>query len=243
MRRRLSRGALLTISLAFLIYPVQGAPADPSEHPVLQRFFADDAPELTEYRALRRMKARSEKLKATAWMDVWTEADASGFRYSIASEGGSAYIRSRVFEDALETEQRLWTSGESSRGAITPENYLFQDRGEEPSGLTWIGVKPRRKDVLLVDGSIYLQPEDGDLVRIQGLLSKTPSFWTRRVEIDRRYQRIAGVRLPVSLDSVANVLLAGRSTMTIAYEYESVNGQRVGSPAVSPRVATPAEER
>jgi hypothetical protein len=73
---------------------------------------------------------------------------------------------------------------------------------------------------------------------IRGSLAKNPSFWTRRVEIIRRYQRIAGVRLPVALESVANVRFAGTSTLTMTYEYESVNGQSVGSPhAASPQVA------
>jgi len=76
---------------------------------------------------------------------------------------------------------------------------------------------------------------DGDLTRIEGRLSKTPSFWTRRVDVVRRYERLAGVRVPVSIESVAHVLIAGRSTFKMTYEYETINGHRVGSPAVSPK--------
>jgi hypothetical protein len=50
------------------------------------------------------------------------------------------------------------------------------------------------------------------------------------VDIDRRYERIRGVRMPVSLQSVARVLVAGKSTFTVTYQYETVNGQHVGSP-------------
>src|SRR5207253_7971729 len=86
------------------------------------------------------------------------------------------------------------------------------------------------KDVLLVDGSIFVRPEDGDLVRVEGRLSKAPSFWTRRVEIVRWYQRFVGVRMPTALESVANLVVAGRSTFRMRYDYETVNGIRVGSP-------------
>jgi hypothetical protein len=55
------------------------------------------------------------------------------------------------------------------------------------------------------------------------------------VEVDHRYERIAGVRLPVSLAAVASLLFVGKSTMTVHYEYEIVNGERVGSPATSTR--------
>jgi hypothetical protein len=88
--------------------------------------------------------------------------------------------------------------------------------------------------VLLIDGSIFVQPESGDLTRIEGRLSKAPSLWTRRVEIVRRYERIGGVRVPVSIESIAQVLIAGRSTFKMTYEYETINGQHVGDPQPSP---------
>jgi hypothetical protein len=84
--------------------------------------------------------------------------------------------------------------------------------------------------VLLVEGAIFVTPADGDLTRIEGKLSKAPSFWTRRVDVVRRYERMAGVRVPVSIESVAHVLIAGRSTFKMTYEYETINGHKVGSP-------------
>jgi hypothetical protein len=53
------------------------------------------------------------------------------------------------------------------------------------------------------------------------------------VNIVRRYERIGGVRVPVALESTAHVLIAGKSTMTMTYEYETVNGHRVGSPVLA----------
>ena len=95
-------------------------------------------------------------------------------------------------------------------------------------GLAAIGLTPRRQDVLLIEGSILVTPENGELKRIQGRLSKTPSIWTRRVDITRRYERMAGVRVPVSIESVASVPIAGRSSFKMTYQYQTINGQRVG---------------
>ena len=162
-------------------------------------------------------------------MDVITESDAAGFRYEVIGKGGSDYVGSRVFVPVLETERKISEAGDADRGAITPDNYTFEDRGAEPTGLAWVGVTPKRKDWLLVDGSIFLQPENGDLVRMQGLLAKNPSFWTRHVEIVGRYERINGVRMPVQFESAANVFFAGKSTFTMHYVYESVNGHRVAA--------------
>lgn len=164
-------------------------------------------------------------------MDVWTEADTTaGFRYEIVGQGGSDYIRKHVFMPALEGERKMWASNAPDDAALTPANYVFEDRGWQPDGLASIALRARRKDLLLVDGLIFLRPEDGDLVRVEGRLTKSPSFWTRRVEIVRHYQRFVGVRMPIALETVANVLIAGRSTFRMRYEYQSVNGQRIGDP-------------
>ena len=230
MTRGLSR-SLLAASVAALLVSHASAWGPATESPaILQRFLALDDPTPTQFKALRHLEARNEKFEKSAWMDVWTEGDASGFHYHVVCEDGSDYIRSKVFHASLETEREMWAAGSPDEGALTPANYVFEDRGAQADGLASLAVKPRRKGVLLVDGSIFLNPDDGELVRMEGHLSKTPSFWTRRVEIVRWYQRIAGFRMPTALESVANVRIAGVSTFRMTYEYESINGQRVGNP-------------
>jgi hypothetical protein len=196
----------------------------------VQRFLSVAESRPAEYRALRHLDAHNEHFNSRAWMDVWTTAERSGaFRYEVIAEGGSLYIRTHVFAATLDAERTWWeTAGVHDRAALTVENYVFDERGQR-DGLMWLGVKPRRKDVLLVDGSLFLSP-DGDLVRVEGRLSKSPSVWTRHVDIVRSYSRIAGVRVPVSVESIATLLVAGRSTFRMTYEYESLNGQRVGTP-------------
>lgn len=198
--------------------------------PTLERFFTIERTVPAEYRALRHLSAKNDRFHSAAWMDVWTQADACGFQYQIAAEGGSDYIRSHVFREALETEQRSWASNAAERAAFTTLNYAFDEDAIEPDGLVRVTVKPRRKDLLLVDGSIFLRSDNADLVRVEGRLSKSPSFWTRGVDVVRHYERVAGVRMPVMLETTSNILVAGRSMFTMQWEYESVNGERVGSP-------------
>ncbi|HXI29349.1 MAG TPA: hypothetical protein VNG89_13015 [Vicinamibacterales bacterium] len=198
----------------------------------LQRFLARGEEPPVEYRALRRLEAHNPKFNQSAWMTAWTEYDhAGGFRFTIVDEGGSGYIRSKVLRAALEGEQKIWANHEPQHASFTHDNYTFDAGEPAPDGLASVAVKPRRKDVLLVEGSIFVQPGDGDLARIEGRLSKTPSFWTRRVDVVRRYERVAGVRVPTSIESVAHVLIAGRSTFKMTYEYETINGKHVGDPA------------
>ena len=86
----------------------------------------------------------------------------------------------------------------------------------EPSGLMRVPLRPRRKDVSLIDGSLFLQPSTGDPVRVLGRLAKSPSFWVSQVDVDWRYERIhQDAVLPVSLSSTARVKFFGPSTFTM----------------------------
>jgi hypothetical protein len=242
----MSHGLIRSLLILLLAAPamVHGGvdPNDIAAPAILQRFLSLDSPRPASYRALRRLDARNDRMNKTAWMDVWTEADSEGgFSYRVVAEGGSGSIRSRVFLASLEKELEMYASGEPGRAALTHDNYVFDDAAAAADGLAVLDVTPRRKDVLLVDGSIFLNPVDGDLVRIEGRLAKAPSFWIQRVQIVRSYRRIAGARMPVATEAVANIRLAGRATFRMTYEYESVNGRPIGTP--EPRLARAATAR
>jgi hypothetical protein len=233
------RNLLRLLIAVLLTFPVATLGAKGQGNSVLQRFLAKSESPTVEYRALRHIEAHNMHFGASASMDAWTEyTHAGGFRYEIVKEAGNGYVRSHVLRAALVGEQRMWAAQEPQKASLTLENYEFREHGLVADGLAALGVKARRKDVLLIDGALFVQPEDGELTRIEGKLSKAPSFWTRQVEIIRRYERIAGVRVPVSIESVAHVLIAGRSTFKMTYQYESINGQLVSAPS-APRPSSP----
>jgi hypothetical protein len=230
------------LAVACAVSTLQAAPVSyghqAAQTTALQRFLARAEEPPVEYRALRRLEAQNPKFKQSAWMLAWTEYDhASGFRYEIVDEGGSGYIRNKVLRAALDGERKIWADHEPQKSSFNHDNYMFDDGVSAPDGLASVGVRPKRKDVLLVEGALFVQPGDGELSRIEGKLSKTPSFWTRRVDVVRRYERMAGVRVPVEIESVAQVLIAGRSTFKMTYEYQTINGQHVGDPQPHPQAA------
>lgn len=211
-------------------------PADIAEEfRSVQLFLSADNEPLRQYRAFRRLEASNGKFKKEAWLEAWTEVDAAGFRYQIVSEGGSAYIANRVLKAALAGEQALWNGSLSGRSTLTTANYEFVAASRDAGGLMRVTMKPKRKDELLVDGVIILTPDTGDLLRVEGRLAKSPSFWTGRIDVVRTYDRIDGVRVPVRTESVAQVKLAGASRFAMSYEYEAINGRRVGSPSLVTR--------
>src|ERR1051325_6723330 len=179
------------------------------------------------YQATRRLEAASSKLNESAWLDVFTEYDdAGGFRYRVLGEGGSNRIRNRVLLPVLEAEKHSSASDEWLKAALNRDNYDFNLDGHTPDGMIKVQLNPRRRDVRLVDGAAWLS-ESEQLVWLQGRLSKSPSFWVRWVDVTRQYTRLRDSIVPVAVESVVDVRLAGVSTFSMRYDYAMVNGQKV----------------
>ena len=189
-------------------------------------FFSRNEQPLREYRAFRRMHAATDKQKHEAWMEAWTELKDGRFTYEIVSERGSEMVRGKVLKSMLQREQELVNSGNTGKGDLTPANYEFSEAGRAEDGSHVVQIKPKRNDVLLVDGRAVLD-DGGDLVRVEGRLAKNPSFWTSLVNIVRRYARIGGVRVPVATETTAKVKMVGTSRLQVTYDYETINGRPV----------------
>lgn len=207
---------------AAAVAPVTGN----SKSSTTARLSTDSESVLTHYRAFRRMHARSDKFNQEGWLDAWTELDGPRFRYTIVSERGSDTIRNKVLKPVLKREQELIAEG-IDKAALTDANYVFGDAGEQGPGERYVRLKPKRKDVVLVDGRMVLSPDGKDLLRVEGRLAKNPSFWTSLVNIIRHFANVDGVRVPVATETVAKIKFAGQSRLDVVYEYESINGRKV----------------
>jgi hypothetical protein len=207
---------------------VQGAPQDPADHSIRQFLQTMDHRQ-PPYRAMRRLVAENGSRRG--WLDATTEySPATGFSYQVTAEGGSGYIRTKVLRRVLDGEREAIAQGEIARSALGQTNYTFQPNGVDAAGLANVLLSPRRKDRVLVSGTMFLQP-DGALVRLQGRLAKSPSFWVKNVDIVRCYERIAGVVVPVSLESKAEVRFLGPATLRMTYTYSAIDGRPVTSAA------------
>jgi hypothetical protein len=195
---------------------------------MIERFLSSTGAPLNSYRAIRTLEAATRGGKMRARLRAQTVLDAAGgFQYAILEEDGSGTIRQRVLRPALEAEREMRSSGDVERGALTASNYDFADAQSLENGRVEIGIHPKRQDKLLLQGKMLLMETDGDLVRVEGSLIKRPSIWTRHVEVVREYARIGGVRVPVSMQSTARVLIVGKSTFSMTYEYQAINGLAV----------------
>ena len=177
-------------------------------------------------RAVRELRAGTANGKHQGWMEVETVTHPStGLTWRILEQGGSERTRNKVLREVLQGEAASMRNG-GDEAALTPDNYSFEPITDQGSGPLRIRLKPRRADDKLVDGVLTVSA-DGYPLRLEGKLAKSPSFWVRSVTIVKRYGRFAGVALPTSLESVADVRMVGQSNFSMRYHYREVNGQDI----------------
>ena len=215
--------ALLTTWLASTALAI---PTDPVASSIEQ--FLARSGEPRAFKAVRRMDAENRGRRG--WLEALTEYSAAeGFRYRITSEGGSEELRTRVLKAVLDGEHEASRVSEIERSALAPSNYRFAANGVDADGLAKVLLTPLRKEPALISGTMFLRPGDGTLVRVQGRLAKSPSFWVQDVEVVRTYKRFDGVVVPVAFQSKAQVRFLGEATLRVTYVYSEINGRQPSS--------------
>jgi hypothetical protein len=230
MSTRIALTAVSVITTIMLATVTPGATtAAPSAgERVVDRFLHPEGPILTTYQAHRVLEASTMGGRMQARVEALTSVDNQGhFHYTVLRESGSSLIREHVLLKALETEGRSHEPEEQGRAALTPDNYAFTAGSVVADGLVAIGLRPHKPHKMLLNGIVLVQPETGEIARLDGSLSDNPSWWTRHVDISRRYGRIAGVSVPLEMSSHADIRVAGDSDFRMTYSYSMVNGVAV----------------
>jgi len=133
---------------------------------------------------------------------------------------GDKFVKSNVIVRLLQSEVDHVRKQEQSQTAIDSDNYKFSYKGT--SDLNGIPVhvyevKPRQKRVGLFKGKIYLEDTTGHLLRAQGTITKTPSFFVKRIKFTQDYTTVAGFTLPTHTHSEADTRLVGKAVVDIVH--------------------------
>lgn len=180
------------------------------------------------YRAFRRLEAGQPESAKFGWLEAWTEhRPGAGMTYSVVREGGYEYVRHKILRKLLNSEQQLIARGLPLRAPIVARNYAIEDGGVTDAGLRRLLLHPARRSDGIVRGAAFIEPEIGGIVRMEGRLAKSPSWWVRDVDVTWTFTRIGHDIVPIELKSSARVLFYGRQPFRMTYEYASVDGRAV----------------
>ena len=161
-------------------------------------------------------------------------------KYAIQQASGSG-LGKMIVRRALANEAEMAKNYAATD--FSPENYAFRFlRRDELNGQPCyvLELLPRRKDVHLVHGNLWLDAGTYLPRRVEGELAKSPSWWVRDLQVKFVYGEIGGMWLPTSSEASATLRILGRSTMVsrdVSYKLNDVVRPVSASVGADPHLA------
>jgi hypothetical protein len=88
-------------------------------------------------------------------------------------------------------------------------------------------IKPRRKEPYLLDGTLWVDAEDGRIVHIEGTASRSSSVFTGPTKMMRQYVDVDGFAQATHARAESDSSLFGKTVVTIDYrDYQIELSQR-----------------
>ena len=141
-------------------------------------------------------------------------------QFHATSEHGSGIVRRLALNPLIASEIRAAAGKDHHDSAITPANYRLQLMGQETIGpyrCYVLRATPKRVDKYLFEGKVWVDQDDFAVVRIEGRPAASLSFWIKRAEFVRQYQRVAGFWLPEKDETTVDVRIYGKKVLTIEH--------------------------
>jgi hypothetical protein len=133
---------------------------------------------------------------------------------------GDKFVKSNIIARLLQSEVDHVEKDDLMATAISPANYKFSSKGRaEVQGrpVYVYQVKPHQKRVGLFKGRMFLDEHTGSLVRVEGSIVKSPSFFVNHIQFVQDYGDFDSFTLPVHIHSEAKARLVGRTIIDITH--------------------------
>ena len=159
---------------------------------------------------------------------------------------GDGFVKSNVIARLLQSEVDHVKQDDGEQTAISEANYKFSYKGtSEVNGrlVHIFHVKPRKKRPGLFKGRIALDAYLGSLVRAEGTVVKSPSFFVKKIEFMQDYVDIAEFTFPAHIHSVALARVIGHTVVDVYHsDYQPVtSGVQSAQQAAAPTTLSSSE--
>jgi len=165
-------------------------------------------------REYRLFKGTDSRPNSEVLVDINNQID-DGLTYSIRSRSGSGRGE-QVVRRILDKESVIARGSELAQFSLSEANYAFTYLGEaqydgHPCYL--LGLKPKRKDVGLLEGKAFVDKSLYLVRQIEGEMVQLPSWWLKAVTLRMEFSDQGGTWIQTSMEAVADVRLVGRHTL------------------------------
>lgn len=202
-----------------------------------QKRAAQQAADLASYSAVTVVRAELPESSQQGEYELHRKFEAPRtLQFTPVHYSGDGFIKSNIITRLLQSEVDHVQKDDPTQTAITSANYKFSYRGLSRVSDRTVHVyqvKPHKKRPGLFKGRVYLDAHNGSLVRVEGSIVKSPSFFVKHVDFWQDYTDVQSFTLPSHTHSVAKARIVGRTIVDIVHrDYQAV-------PALTARVGTP----
>jgi hypothetical protein len=165
--------------------------------------------------------------------------------FRVISQSGSKAMAEHAFKRLLDSEKEASEAEMRARTLLNCDNYRFALVGFEFSdkGSQYVlAVYPKAISKYVYIGKVWVDATDFAVTRIEAEPAQNPSFWTKKNEVHHEYMKVKEFWLPRRNESVSEIRLGGRATLTIDYDnYRVVDSRRVSGE--TPKATSGADGR
>lgn len=187
--------------------------------------------------------ARLPRLKKEGTLQAWRHVTSLGrITYDAVRFAGDKMVRNDVIARYLKAEAEASARNGLRNGkieveslAVTPVNYKFKFKGtaQHTRGPAYVfEVSPRKKQIGLFKGELWIDADSYLPVREWGVLVKNPSIFLKRVEFVRDYIIRDDMAVPRRILSTVHTRIVGPAELEI--EFGNVTVERRANLMVSP---------
>ena len=139
---------------------------------------------------------------------------------------GDGFVKSNVITRLLQSEVDHVQKDDGALTAINDKNYKFSYRGTgrlNDRVVHVFHIKPRVKRPGLFKGKIFIDAYTGSLVRAEGQVVKSPSFFVKKLDFAQDYTDVGNFTFPLHMHSEAKARVVGRTIVDISHrDYQAV---------------------
>jgi hypothetical protein len=156
-----------------------------------------------------------------------------GKNYEILSQSGSSLIIHFGLRPLLDNEKAINEPGNVEHSWFTSANYEMKLRPGGPQLLDGrncfvLDITARQKAPNMIDGTLWVDAQDGQIVKLDGTASKSPSAFAGTTHMMRQYAGMSGFPMATHARAESSSLLFGRTVVTI--DYSGYQLQIAGAP-------------
>lgn len=223
MRSCLIAGLLVLTALSVALNAEPQASVQPAEQ-ALQRFM--------DHNRAERLGLRDVSMKVdieASLPGLQKEGKLSALRsisklgkitYNMLEFVGDNMIKKDVIARYIKAEVEAASNGHAKAMAISAANYRFHyhhTHADDYWKLHLFRLEPRRKEVGLFSGWMWIEDSTGLPVRESGRLVKSPSVFLSKIEFMRDYEPRDGIAVPTRVESKIETRLVGVAELRIRF--------------------------